>query len=197
MRHVIALLPCAACPCTLGNAVSRRNAATKTPTARRAERYETSVEVLVWLPAYSPAQRAAQAAEAAALSTAAALLTGCCEVVSCPVAAAAAPVDEHHQQQQPGVDCGNTPCRASVSGSEPGATAAARDEEEPEALLLLSGGGDGHVRVWDIDPVGQGTLLCVLPGVCCGVFCCTLPGVICHAMPRHTPLGGTATPPPS
>ncbi|KAF8071365.1 hypothetical protein HT031_001449 [Scenedesmus sp. PABB004] len=166
--------------------------------SHRAERYETSVERLLWVPAFSPAQRAAAAdaaAERAAAADAAAAATeraGAAAASSAegffagdgePAAdqqeqpslvlgsevpstsGGAAECGLHGAQQldgaagEPGGGLGQQP----VSGREP-AEAEEEAQEEPDALLLLSAGGDGLVRVWSINHLAQGAMLCMLPG---------------------------------
>eukprot|EP00879_Flechtneria_rotunda_P007606 GHRR01007977.1.p1 GENE.GHRR01007977.1~~GHRR01007977.1.p1 ORF type:complete len:676 (+),score=279.33 GHRR01007977.1:4210-6237(+) len=63
----------------------------------------------------------------------------------------------HHQQQFVVADkSSNDIANADLSDSE--------DMEEPDALLMLSAGGDGVCQVWKINHLGQGQLLCTLPG---------------------------------
>jgi hypothetical protein len=60
-------------------------------------------------------------------------------------------------------------------GAEAAAAAAAVEDEldvadeEPDALLLLSAGGDGMLRVWLMNHLAQGQMLCTLPGAYVGL----------------------------
>lgn len=204
----------------------------------RAERYETSVERLVWLPAYSPQQRQAAAATAKALAASAASLAGIPASYShsgffaeaddsnrrrlvaqessassnVPLVVVPSMMSVHSEksviagarQQPQSAASGDTRMKhhtaaatgaagsgGSGSGSGgkydadavgdtsgvSGLEAADATDEPPDAVLLLSAGGDGVIRVWLINILGQGQLLCTLPGKQVeGLKNCMLPG---------------------
>jgi hypothetical protein len=190
--------------------------------SHRAERYETGVEKLLWLPAFSPAQRCASAMAAAALTASAAslvsasadassffvglgqqqqqrqqqglqqqhLMGGIPVIIPSTMSVAselslADDIGSHAQQrperrqQQQQQQCPGIAADSAAAGDAGGAgsssctprpAAAAGDgeldvaDEEPDALLLLSAGGDGILRVWLINHLAQGQMLCTLPG---------------------------------
>lgn len=143
---------------------------------RRAERYETSIERLLWLPAYSPQQRQSASAAAAALTASAATLAvgGSNPSMSSFFAPTADPSLAGVGSQQgfgrpgrlPGLDLSPSAAAAAdgVYTSENGLADNDEFDEPPDAVLLLSAGADGVVRVWNINHLGQGKLLCTIPG---------------------------------
>jgi hypothetical protein len=89
---------------------------------------------------------------------------------------------EHWKQQQqcPGIaadsaaagdagSAGSSSCTPRPAADDDGELDVA--DEEPDALLLLSAGGDGMLRVWLMNHLAQGQMLCTLPGGCCELAC--------------------------
>jgi hypothetical protein len=200
--------------------------------SHRAERYETAVEKLLWLPAFSPAQRCASAMAAAALTASAASLVSASADASSLFVGLGQQQQQQQQQRQPqglqqqhlvggvvpfikpstmsvaselsladdvgshaqqrperrqqqqqqclGIAADSAAAAAAAAAGNAGSagsssctpSAAAGDDdgeldvadEDPDALLLLSAGGDGMLRVWLMNHLAQGQMLCTLPG---------------------------------
>eukprot|EP00798_Chlamydomonas_sp_ICE-L_P024012 gene24012-9585_t len=121
----------------------------------RAERYETGIEKLLWIPIKSHMQRAAQAAARGSMSSAGGSESGSTKASSLG--------SEPRRNVRGGRVEAREVARAAAKASEDaGCSGNGGMVSATNPMILLSSGGDGLLRVWLIGSMGK--LMCTLQG---------------------------------